>query len=82
MIGYVGTTGRSTGRICTTRSCVKAKQINPMGVKLPTGRNLTGKDLAAFQAEMARVSAAFACRRRLASSPMSRSRFRPPDAAP
>ena len=26
-----------------------------MGVKLPTGRNLTGRDMAAFQAEIARV---------------------------
>jgi hypothetical protein len=39
---------------------VSKKQINPMGVKLPTGRNLTGKDLAAFKAEMARVQQALA----------------------
>ena len=37
---------------------LKASQINPMGVKLPTGRNLTGRDLAAFKAEIERVQQA------------------------
>ena len=31
-----------------------------MGVKLPTGRNLTGSDLAAFEAEVTRVTTALA----------------------
>ncbi|MBL9099184.1 MAG: peptidoglycan DD-metalloendopeptidase family protein [Alphaproteobacteria bacterium] len=55
LVGYVGSTGRSTGPHLHYEVMVRAKQINPMGVKLPTGRNLTGRDMAAFQAEIARV---------------------------
>jgi murein DD-endopeptidase MepM/ murein hydrolase activator NlpD len=55
VIGYVGTSGRSTGPHLHYEVLAKAKQINPMGVKIPTGRNLAGADLAAFQGEVARV---------------------------
>jgi murein DD-endopeptidase MepM/ murein hydrolase activator NlpD len=55
VIGYVGSSGRSTGPHLHYEVMAKAKQINPMGVKIPTGRNLAGADLAAFESEVARV---------------------------
>jgi murein DD-endopeptidase MepM/ murein hydrolase activator NlpD len=55
VIGYVGSSGRSTGPHLHYEVMANAKQINPMGVKIPTGRNLAGADLAAFEAEVSRI---------------------------
>jgi murein DD-endopeptidase MepM/ murein hydrolase activator NlpD len=60
VIGYVGTTGRSTGAHLHYEVLSNDAQVNPRSVNLPTGEELEGKDKSRFKQIMSKTRQQFA----------------------
>jgi murein DD-endopeptidase MepM/ murein hydrolase activator NlpD len=55
VIGYIGTTGRSTGPHLHYEVLRSDRQINPLDVKQPPNTQLAGAELERFNQEVARI---------------------------
>ncbi len=60
IVGYVGTTGRSTGPHLHYEVLYNNKRVNPLKIRVPTGRKLSGETLEAFLTERDKMDAQMA----------------------